>query len=63
VQDGNHFFDEGYPYAFKRMTKYGMATKREIDDMADHGEAYDGKVKIVELRNVSATFGDLVMFK
>jgi murein DD-endopeptidase MepM/ murein hydrolase activator NlpD len=63
VVDGNHFYDEGYPYTFRSMYKYGKATKQQIDDLADKGGIYKGKPEMVELLNVLPTFGDIIVFK
>lgn len=63
VQDGAHFFDEGYPFTFSGITRYGRATKQQVDDMADRGGIYPGEFEQIELKNVLPVFGDIIMFK
>jgi murein DD-endopeptidase len=63
VQDGTHFFDEGYPYTFGSLHRYGRASKQQIDSMADHGEAYSNQFEQVELKDILPVFGDIIMFK
>jgi hypothetical protein len=62
VVDGDHFYDEGYPYAFDSFVRYGTASKREIDAMADGGGAYPRQFLDVRVRNKLPVFGDVVGF-
>lgn len=63
IQDGNHFSDDGYPYTFTFIDKYGKANKQQINDMADSGRSYTGKLSVVHLQNVLPIFGDIILFE
>ncbi|GAB4093185.1 M23 family metallopeptidase [Flaviaesturariibacter terrae] len=63
LQDGPHYYDEGYPYVFASLLRQGRASKQDVDDMADHGRAFAGTLAPVALKMRMPVFGDIVLFR
>ncbi len=63
IQSGDLFMDEGYPYEFLSVKKFGQMTKSAVNDVADKGASFKLSSSPTRLKNVHPSYGSVLFLE